>query len=498
MTFKDELAGVSGAALGFITGNTKGAYLGYQLSKKLSQNSRNMPAIKRLKSSQPGPKQSKRRRVNAAEGPRLANGRYYSKQLSNNTKKTPVRSVVMGQSAASTRHKKVKDTIKDKKNPYKIKVTKNFRNKVVKVLSDKDVTGYARLYFIGGVEIFDPSATTAKLLPTDQFVFPLPNGAAPNGTYDHIRVGSIQSALMMNYCIARLFNGLALEQNPFSIKWSMTGLFSNPLDSTRKGSLKFDVKDASTTIHMKNLNKATLFIEMYLCKPKIQRAAPTDFTGLVESQDSQPLLDWTASLSADSATGGNSGEAAKANGPNISGLTASKLGQSPEAAYGFKQNWNYEKFVITLEPGQRHTHVVKGETGTYDMSKLFKNNGSTATPSSYINQSKWEREIFFVVKQDLTVNKASLSVGRFDLPATEITDGFGLGFEVQTQYKFSMPEPTGFIDGAAFTANLKQPNTYRRAAYMCDYISSTSSLVSGSTPTRISTRIDDNNPVGNF
>ena len=502
MTFNDELAGISGAALGFITGNTKGAYIGYQAGKKLSKYSKKTMSStpttpRKRKGIRTPPTPSGRRKL---FGPKLKSGEFYAKKpmsSKGNSVKRQVR-IALAQSASAVPHKKLKDTLKNKKNPFKTKVSKDFRNKVVKVLSDKDVTGYGRLYFIGGNYILDPVAANGKILPTDQFVFPLPNGVSQNGLFSHVRVGCIQSQLMMSYCIARLFNGLPLEQNPVNINWSLAGLFANPTDATRKGTLKFDVKMAQTTIHMKNLNKATLFIEFYVCKPKIQRVCPVDFTGLPKNNDSQPLLDWTASLSTDSATGGNSGDGAKANGPNISGLTNTKLGQSPEACTQFKQNWSYEKYSVTLEPGQRHTHVVKGETGTYDMSKMFKNQGSTAVVSAFINQSKWEREVFYIVKEDMTINKAALAGGRFDIPATEATDGLGIAFEVQTQYKFSMPEPTGFLAGGAFVANLDQTNTYRRAAYMCDYISSTSSLVSGGTPTRVSTRIDDNNPVGNF
>lgn len=534
MTIKDELAGLSGAALGHIIGGPSGirykgfvpgAISGYKLGKFLSQNSRTKSTTMAptQKGKQYGPKNF--------IGPRFKGGRITKSKMSIAPvpKKKPMRSTVRrtvsAQSASVVKHKKVKDTLKDRKRK-RVTVSKSLRAKITKVISQKEVTGYARHYGLGGLYIPNPSNVNLnKILPTEQFVFPLPNGcsfertgspAVPLVSTRNLSVGKALSSIQMQYLVARLFNGAPLQLDPSLINLNDTaGLFAFPTTGTPSKILKFDVLQSKAIIQMKNCTKQTWYIEMYVCKPKVQRAVNTEFSASFVSRMSLPLEDWASGLQQDLGNGTTDMNTAMiapvgvTKGANVSGVQLTNLGQSPEQNQQFKNNWAYEKFSIVLEPGQKHIHTINGETGTFDLKNMYKNIiGQTPTPSSsYILQSKWDREVFFVMKTDLQVSQNGANPGlggRFDITEFETTRDHGLAFELQSIYKFSMPEPTGYRTGnATGTATVQAPdtqllNTYRRAAYVNDYYCFRPEMVGGSNIIRTTARTDDNVPDASF
>ena len=418
-------------------------------------------------------------------------------------------SVTVTQGGNTVTHKKVKDTIKDKKKLKNVTVPPRLKKQILKTLDAKQIHANGRLFFLGGYQLLTPSGT-GKTSFGDQHVFPLPNSAG-QGNYNTIGPGMALNQLMMHYLIARAFNGAPLATNnaPSSLTWAnatTNGWFVDPTNST-KATLKFEVIEAKCYIRFKNVTKYTQHIQMYVCKPKFNRAVLTNFQTASVYEGCQALLDWNNSLDDDGASGGNAGlNNATVIGPNISQVSSYKLGQVPEHAPGFNKNWSYEKFIITLEPGQRHEHVVNGETGTYDCTKLYRQaSTAVAAPASttfFTNLSKWDREVFFVIKNDLNIGTDNGTTpvyggGRPNQTTDQTTAVNAIAFEVEPIYKFSMPDNTGFKGTAAFSASINQSLQYRRRAYVCDYLSSIKKLVDSSADIQAKAYVDDNNPSAN-
>jgi hypothetical protein len=317
-------------------------------------------------------------------------------------------------------------------------------------------------------------------------VFALPTGSIPNGAsgnsamqWGKPRIGDAQSIIEQLYAVSRLFNGQAAVTNPSSIIYSLTNMFQNP--DVNRSALKYEVTESKTIINMVNNSKMTVYMEMYVCKPKVQRANKYEYVPWTCTA----INDWQDQLTAEKTTevSGNAYESGF--GQNLSDINVRTLGASPEQHQGWKKLWAYEKYTFCLEPGQKHQHVVQGELGTCDWSKFYKE-------GEFQNLQKWDRQVFFTAKPELSqINSNGSASGRFNQSTAESNASLGLLFEVQSIYKFTMPEVTGFKNTATFTSSLNQPLNFRRPCYLIDFITDLGHIAETD---GIEKRVDDNVP----
>lgn len=397
---------------------------------------------------------------------------------------------VGNQSARIVNHKKVKDSLKVGR-PYGVKVDKLFRRKVLKTLTDNKVHGYARLYKVGGTLQLASSSGVGGRDSLEQWVFALPTGSnavtASNLTWGKMRIGDAQSLIEQLYCVSRLFNGQPAIVNPSSIVYNMFGVMANPVVGGARSALKYEVLDSKTIINMVNNSKMAVHIEMYVCKPKMQRTNQTVYP----AYSCTAIDDWQDLLEAEKTTTVKGGEGTYpvVIGQNLSSRNVRDLGMSPEQHQSWKKLWQFEKFVFTLEPGQRHSHTVIGETGVCDWSKFYKE-------GQFQNLQKWDRQVFFVAKPELSARiQDGLCSGRFNQSVAENIAQLGLLFEVQSIYKFSMPETTGLqVTSYPGVSAAGQPLHYRRPCYIVDYISDVATGSNYGTGQGLEKRVDDNVP----
>lgn len=379
----DVFGNIAAGTLGFIAGDVPGAFAGvsaYNALKdweKVYQKNQSGMAKRKGSASSSGGKTKKRKGSVGTVGTK-------SSGMSKSSYRKKVSKSMRGnvdQSAKTATHNKVKDTLKDKK-PYQVKVSKAFRKKVIKTLTENKVKGVARLFKFGGYFALDNNGLNGRGLG-DQWVFALPTGdtsmqnAGGNRQWGKIRWGDAQSILEQLYCVSRLFNDCAKQTSQINVTYGLQDIFQDPtetIDGLRRSALKYEILKSNTLIHIKNVSKVTVFLEMYVCKPKVQRDNKFEYDQFACTA----IHDWKDALVTDLETqvagNTNNGLTATITGKNVSQVSCNDLGVRPEKQPIWTKLWSYEKFLITLEPGQRHVHTIVGETGVCDWSKFYKDN----------------------------------------------------------------------------------------------------------------------------
>lgn len=456
----------------------KAGYEGYKIGKKVIKTVGNFM-----------PKRKAQRYYSSASNKKARTQRTYKQKGTKQGRAMPA-VVADNQAAQVAKHKKVKDTLKLKK-PYGIKVDSKFRKKVLKTLSDNKVKGYARLYKVGGHMLLSSGVGVGGRDSLEQWVFALPTGSIPNGApgspamqWGRMRIGDCQSILEQLYAVSRLFNGQVAVANPSSVRYGLTDMFQDP--TVNRSALKYEVTESKSIINIFNNSKMTIYFEMYVCRPKYQRHNSYEYAPWACTA----IYDWADQLNADKVAevSGNAYEAGV--GINVSNIEVKTLGASPEQHSSWRKLWDYEKFSFVMEPGQKHQHVVQGETGVCDWSKFYKD-------GQFQNLQKWDRQVFFVAKPELSqINTNGTASGRFNQALAELSAGYGLLFECQSIYKFTMPEPTGFKNTATFASSLNQPLNFRRPAYLIDFI--TDFATARDNTAGLEKRVDDNDPDSNL
>lgn len=484
MGLKRELAGASAGTLGFISGNVPGAVAGYKLGKMAYDkfSPKDMYVTKKKGGISKKYKSSittvggKRRKVRKSTGDKK------NKKLSNS----------MNQSNETVVHKKKKDTLK-LKNPYKVKVSPDFRKKVLKAVSDKEPQGSATITFVGG--FFAPNndwGWPLRLSVKDQWVYGLPLGNSSTA-YDNglnIRSGELFKSNILLHCASRLWNGAAVAANQNDFSYGRLDNFCNP-EGTDKAALKLDILKSWAVIEMKNVTRTKLRLYMYVCAPKYMRRSTFTYQNQWQCL---PAADWNDQLivETNARVDGNNTIAPQitSTGINVSGVGASAYGLFPEQTASWRKLWNFEKFEIVLEPGQEHRHVVNGYTGPVDFSKYYRD-------SNFQNIVPQDRHVMFVMQTDLGVIRQGTPLASYGARTSQIfTDvqaGCGIIFETKLHYKLQMPEPAGArmpATGILGIGAYNKPLGYRRRCFMYDIVSQP-----GLTFFSEALDVDDNNPT---
>lgn len=406
------LSGVSGATLGFIHDNHRGAIKGWKMGRKLYQNKfKRMPPVDRTT---PTPRQ---RRISVAGFP-TPNTRS-TRRSSVGSSRTTRRSSVAARPSVnfSTRHegnvRDVKRTVKRKagvafKKAKKVKVSKDFREKVKKTLSASMMYGVYEDVQYGSMQ---PTVNNIQLV--HQFTT-----ASGGVSFDPIYVLS---------CASSLFNSKTPIQVPALGD-------ANNFDGSKT---KIEVVDSYAVYRFKNNSTYEVELDFYNCAPKIV----SDITSPVDAWDDALVQDTLA---------------APESGPNVIGNDKTVMFMRPTTTKGWNKYWKATVTKLVMEPGQSTEISVDGPKNIqYDFNKFYKD-------GLFQSGQKMTRCCFAVVRNCIGATTLA-TVGRYgaaSLAGTQII------YEVKRFTKLRMPDETGFQYPAVFAGSSMQKNNRRRDGYI--------------------------------
>lgn len=433
MTIADEVAGVGGAALGYIHDNFRGAVAGYQIAKDLSRWRRGRQVSKvhvrrragraptstglTVKNVQkfltknnedmqtPRRTPSKRKLSFSSRRGSTASSRSSRSSLSSFGRGGSIagsggRYGSVGSNAAAVLVKRKRGVRNKKKRS--VQVTSRFKQKVHKALDEEIKGKYLKVMH----RRIGPVAT-----------------ANTQQTFDD---GIIFQPLDFADAADVLFNRAVAVETPTLANLEWTNVYIR----------KDRILNSWASYEMKNMSQRTYTLKMYLCKPKAK--APTNIT------PDDPFADWVVGL-----------QIANGAGTNPAGNTPNTLYSMPTDSPQFNQFWKAECTTVVLQPGQSHTFRVQGPSNyVLDYTK-YGNRSILGLPDYLAAWGPFSRSVFFVMYPDLITSDLAGS-GRF------VSTGAGPGgvvFEKKLFFAMACPASAGFQYPAAFPASTSQQLT---------------------------------------
>jgi len=493
-----EYAGAaSGAALGFIAGNVPGAYIGGNLGYALGKNYSKKGNMGKLPAT---PKSSGKKRKLSLSGPAQSRRRSIASSMSSGSSRASSRGIVVKVKAAenqTARAAKVKKTVDQYKTKVKktVKVPKLLRKQVKQILDSKDVYGYWRGILCGSSVLVESPTWN------NQAVFPLPmpiDGAAVGR--EKMR-GHLFSPEFFQMVAARLFNGrkagalnswdeIYKESSVTAPEWKNFDQLNNNVPAG-----KFTIEKTFAIVKMKNNTPRTVYLKMYVAKPKYQRVS-----GTMAGNDGHCVNDWTTQLNMEGQANIDGemlpfDQNTRKLAINIdNSLKTFSLNSCPTKVESLKSLWAFEKFAITLEPGQVHTQYIAGDSMDLDYSKMVVKSQNSTTGLSFADVQKFSRHVFFTGYPELAYAYRDGDSTNGGWRCRYPDASYKLLFETEIHCKIKMPEPTG---GVMPVNTLSDPNggriftnNSRKRAYCFDFFG----VTNGTTNPQYNYNIDDNEP----
>lgn len=419
MPVQDQLAGLAGAALGYIHRNTRGAIKGYYAGTKLSQYSRTGMSPLTPRST---PKKRKLS-VSAGTARRWIAGEFGKAKPKNGTgsgKSNYNRNYrSLGSNAAAVRVRRKKGVSFKKKKA--VVVTSKFKQKVHKALDEEIKGRYLKITYF---RIAPPTLLNTQTYLDD---------------------GLIYQPLHFADAADILFNRAAAVESP------TTAL----LDWQNVAIRKDRIIDSWVTYELKNMSQRTYTVKFYQCKPKS--------TGPTNAAPNDAFADWTVGL-----------QTAVGAGTNPLSNTPSTLYSTPYDSPQFNQLWSAQCTTVLLSPGESHTFRVQGPNQyVLDYMKFW--NKSIVSGGDYLAPwGNFTRSCFFVAYPDLVTSSVA-SVGRYP---SGTTGGGGLIGEKKQYFKLACPASAGFQYPGTFAGSTNQQLNNKLP---CKVIATFSQALSGTT-----------------
>jgi len=380
----------------------------------------------------------------------------------------------------------------------KVKVSKDFKAKVSKVIESKKIHGHVEITSVGILPRIEKNLQTVGFAST-----------AESYSGDYLYRSAYQMwAFAPEWflsCASVLFNKKPYAANITStgtalMRWydqdqigaggaqgadNTEGIFYG--QAVVSNNAVFTVSNAWEKYLIRNNSQRTITMKIYLCAPKRQGALFEDRTlsatgNVGQSADyiNDPTTTWINGLGAEIGTG-----------KNLAGITPSFMHANPTDCAQFAKEYKTEVTSIVLEPGQTFDYFIQGPKN-FDISygNLFKN-------GLHMFIQKCMRFPMFVYHSDLLGTAAAplnlgnnLTVGsRAGMPNPGAT-GVGLIIERRRFCRVSCPEKAGMrIDQAISTGSIQLG--FHRPAYFKAYLAGL--VDDGETSSR--TRVDEENPV---
>lgn len=476
----EHVAGLSGAALGYITGNIPGAYYGYKYGKKIAQYSkrkkeRNALRVNKVRQivserMSHGNRRSSLFSAGSAPGTPSNSGRalqrigYRSTVSRSGRGSGRLRSILRrsGKGRAKVMKETLdvgsmvrkKGTLKRKAKKRKVKVSKGLRQKINKVIEGSKFHGYYK-------EVSYSNMTFTANVTDKQDVFNEPlnfivgtNTGTNQCVFSWMDILNAFNVLWYEWVPPGTNQTLAAVTTPGPItavaqfrrnSWASMGTGIQFFNTT------LQVNKVWCTIKLKNQHHRTLRVKMLKIYPKRNIwntenvHTPYDhWQGLLSSERGDTAYKYT-------------GLTAVAMPINVSGVSPTTLGSHPKQFSAWKKLWKYDEVDMVFEPGQTQSLTVDGPTNkAYNGRKYFRSesagSGDVTAGSDYVIHDTNTCFFMYIVESDLC--SYTTSNGTFVGRPLGVNGGdtSGLIAEYSLHYSLVCPDIIGF-GGAVSNAN---------------------------------------------
>lgn len=410
----EYVGGASGAVLGYIANDVPGAFIGWSYGRQYGRryNLRNFPKQKKM-----APTNANKRKVTGT----LMNWR--SMKRGNNWVSTPLRPkskrvvrfkkryVPKTSTSSLWNHSKVvKKGGFRKKFKKRVKVSSRLRKKIQKVVAGDKPRGIAQEIAYGGQRL--PDGLDNKQVFADITILNSPDSADPH---------------FSNQKIVDAASVLWNEKVPTKLK-THANVQNFPTDK-----LQVDVINSYVTYKFRNNSQRVYYMSLMEIAPRSQQVLGA------------PLPVWDAALAYQ----------ATLEGPNQLSALSTELHTHPSMLPDFKRLFKVTTTKIEIAPGGEYSWFVQGP-------KDYKfNSQKTWNGSTYQNLNTHSRWTCCTYYGDLVSDSAG-NAGRYYNHTS--SSSAQLVWEATVRYVLALPEQTGFINPAVYTAGV-QPNGQRQFSY---------------------------------
>ena len=471
-----KIAQFSGATLGFIHKNVRGAKIGWDAAGKLYDWQR------ARQDSGHAPTPQKRQKT---IGMNLA-----KKKMTNAT------NMLVDQSSmkkiGKTRVKRIK----------KIKISKKLTQSIKQVVAGEQAKGsYTRVYtgYVG--QLMNVNSTgfpragfnTTTLGAAQNAVYG-PNYQEPAGqrtlwgtlaqatpTATTFAAGNLTTGAEFNYfTIRKIIDAASICFNRKTpvigsaevLTDNLTTIY-NPTDGTpysNTGALKIQVNNSFVQFTIRNVSQRSVYFDVYECTPTLKFQDSTALQSLINSLETTGQNAADVSGTVDSTVKYNNLLTAAGSAQNP-GIVLDGTVDAVDLAKQFGFNFKITKRQMVLAPYETCVHSIKGPSGLLDFAKL------QADASQKLNLLKgWSVSCIFSVRGDQLLATTTNSVSRFTKIGAVPSPGGGNYFstsivvEVKESISCSVPEVAGFLTQAAAVGTRQMLNFRKKKIVYSNYI----------------------------
>lgn len=466
-----KIAQFSGATLGFIHKNMRGAKVGWDAAGKLYDWKRS----RQDSGHAPTPKKKVKLIELARNAPRVSPQNNIEMAKGNVSVKAQKK--LVSRSSMASKGKVVVKKVKGVRVPNKL------RKQIKQVLVGQQATGTyttVKSGFVGSIALAAAgglagddlgktqtqvycNATTGVAPPGRTFFNQLVNyrplalsGYTPGTGLNFFTPGKIWDAASV------LFNNKPLAVNPYNdlgnLSQTFTGTTGVP-GTAAPGQLKINVLNSYVQFTLKNVSNRVVTVEIWECTPtlKFQDTNPLQSMVTAVGAYSEVTSDTNFQYSVTGSLGGTSNAMFDCT-LDIFDVAAKRM--------GLKFKWR--KRAMVLAPDETCIHSIKGPKGILDTKDLYVTppnaTGTSATPVlNYTSLVKnWSVGCVISVAGDFVLPTQDSNGGRFIYTTTVGALGMPIVCEVIESYRIAVPEIAGFVtsSGLAGTSqmlNLRKP-----------------------------------------
>jgi len=424
---ENAIGSAAATALGFITGNSRGAKLAYNAfqtyhntnkKRKLMANGR---STSRGRSKQPTPPSSrKRRRSNTMS--RSSSRSLVSSMRSNPFVSNRKVTAISGSDAKQSGHViSGKRVTKLRKTQKKVKITRQFKKKVDAALSKISPNGYYQERFYNKFKPVDFRQTVADL-----------GGGTWNGEF------GTSSGTLFYFDPVRVLDAASVL---FNAKTPIANKGLNDINNFDAENFSCEVVRQWVEINLKNNSARNIEVKLWTWELK----AP--------SLTSNFGVEWGNIYINEAGVVGPPVQDGKI---NVLSIGADTLGANPQLSPAMRNRFNIEEKIILLEPGKYFKHTVQGPRKLYEFPKF------ATSVAGFLNAQKGVKGVCMAISVDNT--SATTWGAGYSGRITDITstDGFGILTETIYNYVIKVPDQAGFTYGPAFAAGTMQTLKQKR------------------------------------
>lgn len=455
MTYREELAGYSGAVLGYIHYGYRGAKLGYKYGKysaKLTRKNNNMAPTP--------PASTRRKRTHSVSNSR---GRSANIERGRKLMRMPSSSRSSSRSTVRYNFKVSRPLPRDDAVALRAPSIRRGRKKGVSFKKVKKVP-ISRQFVKKVHEALEPGMCKGVYREMNTYNFDFsPNFGNRQMTF---RLGSNVNGDQMLFNPQRVLDAASVLYNgktaTDSSKYVITGNYPQQANSFDPHTVKVTVLNSYAKHVIKNNSQRNVMLEIYDCAPKVNMNL---------NKDGDALTQWNNAMAFENTIQGGSTVNQLI---NVGNTNPNTLYATPQMSKLFMTKFKVETTSVVLAPGQTYDYIVQGPNKViYDFAKFWSPSNTSGTEEFFDLQRRFTRNVIFTVKLDVVHGNTPGSgvAGRFGPSTTSgINLGRGLLVESTNYYRIEIPSQTagsmfipGVTSGTAQTVSMTE--TQIRDAY---------------------------------